>query len=169
MRKVTTELFGRSPISGQVLFKGSRQNNALALPHAVVSGAIVIKDDSEANPERRYKMTYQFFPNFTNPVIAEFGSQPSVALAVSADGLNWSVIGIPFVNQFVEPSSFVKHRGQYVIHYQAAGSMGGYYAEGGTAAGRSGVARVATDFNRWPDTLTETFVLAEPEERAEHG
>jgi hypothetical protein len=104
------------PALGQVLFKGSRQNNALALPHAVVSGAIVIKDDADPDPARRYKMTYQFFPNFTDPVIPEYGRQPSVALAVSPDGLEWKVIGIPFLNQFVEPSSFIKHAGRYVVH-----------------------------------------------------
>ena len=77
----------RKPELGQVLFKGSRKNNALALPHAVVSGAIVIKDDAEPDPARRYKMTYQFFPNYSRPAIAEYGGQPSVALAVSPDGV----------------------------------------------------------------------------------
>ena len=157
------------PELGQVLFKGSRRNNALALPHTVVSGAIVIKDEAEPDPAQRYKMTYQFFPNFSDPVIPEYGTMPSVALAVSPDGLEWKTIGIPFVNQFVEPSSFVKHAGQYVIHYQAAGNLGGYFAEGGTPSGRTGVARVTTDFSRWPDTLAETFALAEPEDGSLRG
>lgn len=157
------------PELGQVLFKGSRKNNALALPHTVVSGAIVIKDEADPDPARRYKMTYQFFPNFSQPVIAEYGTMPSVALAVSPDGLVWKMIGIPFLNQFVEPSSFVKHAGQYVIHYQAAGNLGGYFAEGGTPSGRTGVARVTTDFSQWPDTLAETFALAEPEDRSKRG
>lgn len=157
------------PELGQVLFKGSRKHNALALPHAVVSGAIVIKDAAEPDPARRYKMTYQFFPEFSEPVIAEYGTLPSVALAVSPDGLAWQVIGIPFRGQFVEPSSFIKHAGQYVIHYQAAGNMGGYFAEGGTPSGRTGVARVTSDFTRWPDALTEAFALAEPEDRRQRG
>lgn len=157
------------PSLGQVLFKGSRQNNALALPHTVVSGAIVIRDDTDPDPARRYKMTYQYFPNFTDPVIPEYGRQPSVALAVSPDGLEWKMIGIPFLDQFVEPSSFVKHAGQYVIHYQAAGSMGGYFAEGGTARGRTGVARVTTDFSKWPDMLAEAFALPEPEDASLRG
>lgn len=157
------------PSLGQVLFKGSRDNNALALPHTVVSGAIVIKDEEDPDPARRYKMTYQFFPNFSQPPIEEYGGQPSVALAVSPDGLRWTVIGIPFPNQFVEPSSFLKHDGQYVIHYQAAGNMGGYYAEGGSPSGRTGVARVTTDFAHWPDILAETFALAEPENPSLRG
>ncbi len=157
------------PDLGQVLFKGSRKNNALALPHAVVSGAIVIKDEAEPDPSRRYKMTYQFFPDFSEPVIPEYGRMPTVALAVSPDGLVWTMIGIPFLGQFVEPSSFVKHDGQYIIHYQAAGNLGGYYAEGGTPSGRTGVARVTRDFSKWPDHLVEAFALPEPEDRSIRG
>jgi hypothetical protein len=159
----------RKPVLGQVHFKGSRENNALALPHAVVSGAIVIKDIDELDPARRYKMTYQFFPNYSVPLIAEYGTMPSVALAVSPDGLKWQVIGIPFGGQFVEPSSFIKHAGQYVIHYQAAGSLGGYFAEGGTPSGRTGVARVTSDFVQWSDVLAEAFALPEPEDRSKRG
>ncbi|MBI5801638.1 MAG: hypothetical protein HZA92_13070 [Verrucomicrobia bacterium] len=159
----------KKPELGQVLFKGSSKNNALALPHTVVSGAIVIKDAADPNPARRYKMTYQFFPEFSQPTVAEYGRQPSVALAVSPDGLKWQVIGIPFRNQFVEPSSFVKHAGHYVIHYQAAGSLGGYFAEGGTSSGRTGVARITMDFARWPDALAEAFALAEPEDKSKRG
>ena len=50
------------PALGQVLFKGSRENNALDLPHTIVSGAAVIKDDDDPDPTRRYKMIYQFLP-----------------------------------------------------------------------------------------------------------
>ena len=159
----------KKPELGQVLFKGSRKNNALALPHTVVSGAIVVKDETDPDPARRYKMTYQFFPNYSQPAIPEHGWQPSVALAVSPDGVRWKVIGIPFRDQFVEPSSFVQHAGKYVIHYQAAGNMGGYFAEGGTSSGRTGVARVTTDFTQWPDALAEAFALAEPEDQTKRG
>ena len=55
------------PALGQVLFKGSRANNALDLPHTIVSGAAVIKDDADPDPARRYKMVYQFFPDQTEP------------------------------------------------------------------------------------------------------
>jgi len=162
-------LVWNKPELGQVLFKGSRQNNALALPHTVVSGAVVIKDEADPDPARRYKMTYQFFPGFSEPDIDEYGKMPSVALAVSPDGLVWTMIGVPFRDQFVEPSSFVKHAGQYVIHYQAAGNLGGYYAEGGTPSGRTGVARVTSDFGKWPDLLAETFALPEPEDKSKRG
>ncbi|MEI6211725.1 MAG: prolyl oligopeptidase family serine peptidase [bacterium] len=157
------------PALGQVLFKGSRANNALALPHAVVGSAGVIKDETEPDPSRRYKMVYEFFPDQSEPPIAEYGTKPSVALAVSPDGLRWTVIGIPFRSQFVEPSSFIKHEGQYVIHYQVMDKWAGYLAEGGTPCGRTGVARVSSDFEHWPDVLAEAFALAEPEDRSKRG
>lgn len=157
------------PALGQVLFKGSRENNALALPHTVVSGAIIIKDEDDPDPARRYKMTYQFFPEQSDPVIDEYGTMCSVALAISPDGLRWTVIGIPFRNQFVEPSSFIKHAGLYVIHYQVAHNWHGYLAEGGTPCGRTGVARVTTDFAHWPDVRADAFALAEPEDHAMRG
>ncbi len=157
------------PALGQVLFKGNRENNALALPHTVVSGAIVIKDDDDPDPARRYKMTYQYFPDQTVPEIQEFGRLPSVATAVSPDGISWTMTGMPFLNQFVEPSSFIKHDGQYIIHYQVMEKSLGYAAEGGTPCGRTGVARVSPDFNRWPDVLAEAFALPEPEDRSKRG
>jgi len=157
------------PALGQVLFKGSRANNALGLPHTVVSGAVVIRDDDEADPARRYKMTYQFFPEQSDPEIPGYGRQPSVALAVSPDGLRWTVTGIPFLNQFVEPSSFIRHDGQYIIHYQVMDAWSKYFAEGGTPCGRTGVARVSRNWDRWPDLIAEAFALPEPEDPAQRG
>ncbi|MCX5659692.1 MAG: hypothetical protein NTW19_08225 [Planctomycetota bacterium] len=157
------------PALGQVLFKGSKANNALALPHTIVSGAIVIKDPDDPDPARRYKMTYQFFPDQSDPIIEEYGTMTTVALAVSPDGIAWTVIGIPFKGTFVEPSSFIKHAGQYTIHYQTADDWGGYMAEGATRCGRTGVARVTHDFSKWPDVLAESFALPEPEDRTKRG
>ncbi|MCE9589390.1 MAG: hypothetical protein K8S99_02570 [Planctomycetes bacterium] len=159
----------KKPALGQVLFKGSKANNALDLPHNIVSGAIVIKDEADPDPSRRYKMTYQFFPDQSDPIIEEYGTMPSVALAVSPDGIKWTVIGIPFRNQFVEPSSFIKHAGQYVVHYQVMDLWAGYGAEGGNPAGRTGAARLSPDFDHWADGLAETFALAEPEDRSKRG
>ncbi len=157
------------PSLGQVLFKGNCRNHALALPQTLASGALVIKEEDEPDPARRYKMAYQFYPDQSDPVIAEYGSLPSVALAVSADGLRWTALDIPFRNQFVEPSSFIKHAGQYVIHYHAMDTFAGFLAEGGTPCGRTGVARATNDFSRWPDFLAESFALAEPEDHAQRG
>ncbi|MBO9608548.1 MAG: hypothetical protein J7639_21520 [Paenibacillaceae bacterium] len=154
------------PALGQVLFKGSRDNNALELPHTIVSGAIVIRDDDDPDPARRYKMTYQFFPDQSVPPMDENGTVTSVALAVSPDGIRWTTTGIPFRNQFVEPSSFIKHNSQYIIHYQTGKRE---FGEGGTACGRNGRARVTADFDAWPDLYADTFALPEPEDRSLRG
>ena len=78
----------------------------------------MIKDDGDPDPARRYKMVYQFFPDQTEPVIPEYGTLPSIACAVSPDGLSWTVTAMPFVNQFVEHCSFIEHNGQYIVHSQ---------------------------------------------------
>ncbi len=161
----------RKPALGQVLFKGSRSNNALDLPHTVVSGAAVIRDDSDPDPARRYKMVYQFFPDQTEPAIPEYGSSPSVACAVSPDGLRWTVTAIPFVNQFVEHCSFIRHAGQYILHSQVFPGSGwsGAYTEGGAAGGRTGAAHLTHDFDRWPDLWAWAFALPEPRDPALRG
>lgn len=158
------------PALGQVLFKGSRENNALDLPHTLVSGAAVIRDDAESDPARRYKMVYQYFPDQTEPPLPEYGAAPSIACAVSPDGLRWTVTAIPYANQFVEHCSFMRHHGQYIIHSQTfPGEWSGVYSEGGTAGGRSGVAHVTTDFDRWPDLWAWAFALPEPADPARRG
>jgi hypothetical protein len=162
-------LVWRKPALGQVPFKGSREHNALALPHAIVSGALVIKDEEDPDPARRYKMTYQFFPDQSESVIEAFGTTTTIATAVSPDGLHWTVTGIPFRNQFVEPSSFIKHNGQYIVHFQVMEEWAGYCAEGGTRCGRTGVAHLSPDFTHWPDAMSEAFALAEPENPALRG
>jgi hypothetical protein len=159
------------PALGQVLFKGSRANNAIDLPHTLVSGAAVIRDEAETDPSRRYKMVYQYFPDQTDPPISEFGSMPSMACAVSPDGLTWTVTALPFVNQFVEHCSFIQHQGRYIVHSQVFPGSGwsGAYTEGGAAGGRSGVAHATGDFDRWPDLWSWAFVLPEPSDPAKRG
>ena len=159
----------RKPALGQVLFKGSRANNALDLPHTIVSGAAVIRDDADADPARRYKMVYQFFPDQTEPPIAKYGNLPSLACAVSPDGLHWTVTALPFVNQFVEHCSFIQHDDQYIVHSQVFPGMCGAYNEGGTAGGRTGVAHASYDFDRWPDLWEWAFALPEPADPAKRG
>jgi hypothetical protein len=152
------------PALGQVLFKGSRDNNALDLPHTIVSGAAVIRDDADPDPARRYKMVYQFFPEQTDPPLPEYGTQPSIACAVSPDGLAWKVVAMPFVNEFVEHCSFIRHGGRYIVHYQAFGGerRSGAFTEGGARGGRMGLAHWTYDFARWPDLWQWAFALPEP-------
>ena len=164
-------LIWTKPALGQVLFKGSRDNNALDLPNTIVSGAAVIRDDDDPDPARRYKMVYQYFPDQTEPLIPEYGSLPSMACAVSPDGLTWTVTAMPFVNQFVEHCSFIRHNGKYIVHSQVfpGNSWSGAYSEGGGAGGRSGVAHATDDFDRWPDLWAWAFALPEPSDPAKRG
>ncbi len=159
------------PSLGQLLFKGSQDNNALDLPHTIVSGAAVIKDEADPDPARRYKMVYQFFPDQTDPVIPEYGTAPSIACAVSSDGLKWTVTAMPFVNQFVEHCSFIRHNGQYIVHSQVfpGNEWSGAYTEGGTAGGRTGVAHASYDFEHWPDLWQWAFALPEPADPAKRS
>jgi len=149
------------PSLGQVLFKGSTNNNALELPHTIVSGAAVIRDAADPDPDRRYKMMYQFFPDQSEPPILEYGHMPSVACAVSADGLRWRVTSLPFINQFVEHCSFIQHGGKYILHYQLfrGTPWSAAYSEGGGGGGRSGAAHSTFNFDRWPDVWEWAFVL----------
>ncbi|MFH1567023.1 MAG: hypothetical protein ABIL09_03420 [Gemmatimonadota bacterium] len=159
------------PALDQVPFKGSRRHNALALPHTVVSGAAVLRDDGDPDPARRYKMVYQYIPDQTDPPMPEYGRRPTVACATSPDGLRWTVTALPFVDQFVEPCSFIQHQGQYILHSQAFPGSGwsGVHREDGTAGGRTGVAHATSDFDRWPDYWQMAFALPEPRDPAARG
>jgi len=150
------------PALGQLLFKGSRANNAFDLPHTIVSGAAVIRDDADPDPARRYKMVYQFFPDQTEPLIPEFGKSPSMACAVSPDGLKWTVTTLPYVEQFVEHCSLIQHAGQYIVHSHAFPGWSDHRTEGGANGGRTGVAYTTYDFDRWPDLWQWAFALPEP-------
>jgi len=155
---------------GQVLFKGSTANNAVALPHVLIGAASVVKDPDDPNPARRYKMIYQFFPDQADPPIAdEFGDRPSIALAVSPDGLAWTLTSVPFAGQFVEQCSFMRHGGRYIVHSHVMDSWSGWRSEGGAKCGRLGIARVSSDWDHWPDLAAEAFTLPEPEDPTLRG
>ncbi|MHB0936905.1 MAG: hypothetical protein ACYC6A_10990 [Armatimonadota bacterium] len=155
------------PALGQVLFKGSRENNALALPHAVVAGATVIKDEEDPDPSRRYKMVYEYFPDWTEPHIPENGNLPSIATAVSPDGLQWTVTGMPFAGEFVEHASFYRHNGRFIVNSQNIDMQ--IPGEGATRRGREGYARFSHDFDHWVDGHVDSFLLPEPRDPAQRG
>ncbi len=81
------------PELGQVLFKGSRANNAIDLPHTVVSGAAVICDEADLDPARRYKMIYQYFPDQTEPLIPEYGNIRDLMYEEDNCVISWSAAG----------------------------------------------------------------------------
>lgn len=155
------------PNLGQVTFKGSRDNNVLALPHAIVSCATVIKDETDPDPARRYKMAYQFFYDKNAPEFAGLTGFTTCAMAVSPDGLQWSVIDTPYPHDFVEHASFYQHDGKYILNsHQHSDQVSG---EGGTTRGRTGFTRLAYDFDNWVDGQVESFALPEPQRVEDRG
>ena len=138
----------------QLEFKGSRDNNALKLPDISTQMAGVIKDESDPDPSRRYKMVYN----------THSGGTWVFRTATSPDGTRWSFSPDFAVNQFIELSSFYEHNGLYVVNGQCGGR-----SEGGGPQGRTGYARISTDFEHWIDESVKAFALPEPTEAAERG
>ena len=157
------------PSLGQVLFKGTRGNNAMDLPYALTAGVTVIKDSDDPDPNRRYKMVYEILPRHADPPLPSAGRMSTIAAAVSPDGLCWTDAGVPYVDQFMEQSSFFKHDGKYIVTYQAADAWGSHFSEGGAASARQGLARYSVDFSHWVDGYVNSLVLAEPSDPAARG
>lgn len=158
----------RKPSLGQVCFKGSRENNALALPYALVPGcAAVVRDDSDPNPRRRYKMIYNLDPSKSDPPLEGITSWITVAAAVSPDGLVWEDAGVPYPQDFIEHASFYQHNGLYIINSHTVEMN--IPGEGGTPRGRQAMARCSPDFSTWVDGNVESFTLPEPRDPAERG
>ena len=140
------------PNLGQVVFRGGSDNNAIALPATATEGAFVIREDSEPDPARRYKMIYE---NTSGPL-------PIVDTAVSADGIRWHPTGT--AARVVEPSSFYRFHGLYAFSGQSLS-----ISEGGHRAGRQGLAWFSPDFVRWLPEVGEAFLLPEPSDPNARG
>jgi len=155
------------PALGQVLFKGSRENNAIALPHAIVACATLIKDEADPDPARRYKMIYEFFPENSDPPLEGIGEGPTCARAISADGITWTVLDTPYPLDFIEHSSFYKHDGKFIINSQNINMQ--IPGEGGTMRGRQGYARFSFDYDNWMPAYVESFLTPEPRDPSLRG
>ena len=141
------------PNLGQVEFKGSRDNNAIALPDGRTWFAGVLREDGDPDPARRYKMVYDTFAG--NCVFRT---------ATSADGIHWTASPHYAIDTFIELSSFYKHNGLYVAHGQYFGG-----SEGGGSTGRQGGAAISPDFDRWLPGYVDAFWIREPAERGRRG
>ncbi len=148
------------PSLGQVLFEGSRANNALHIPDASLWGPVLLKDQSEPDPQRRYKLVYETVDR-TRKNLA------TVRTATSADGIQWTVNPDFPIDAFLEQASFYKYDGLYIINAHTGGSS--WRSEGGGELGRQGVAWVSTDFNHWLQEAVESFFLPEPPNPQERG
>ena len=152
------------PNLGQVLYKGSRENNVIDLPETWLpnprtEGITLIKDEEEPDPARRYKLMYNYHPDDRDFY--------TVRTATSHDGLNWTAGSELPIDEFVEQASFYKHDGLYIINAQTCSP---YQAgEGGAAIGRQGFAWVSPDFDNWLQESAASFLLPEPADPADRG
>jgi hypothetical protein len=146
------------PNLGQVEFKGSRNNNAIALPDDRIEGVTLIKDDADPNPERRYKMAYNYFHG---------GKFFTIRTATSADGINWTAGPELPIDEFAEQASFYQHDRLFVVNGQSGATS--QRSEGGAKRGRHGFAWISPDFDHWLSETAESFTLPEPPNAVERG
>lgn len=138
------------PKLGQALFKGSRENNVVALPGDRSEGVAVIRDADDPDPQRRYKMIY----NASDPQLAW-----TLRTATSADGLRWQAGPERPIGSFLEFCSLYRHAGSYFVNSQIFGR-----GEGGRAQGRQAYVWMSPDFDRWLQEPALSFALPEPPE-----
>ncbi|MCC6490874.1 MAG: prolyl oligopeptidase family serine peptidase [Candidatus Hydrogenedentes bacterium] len=134
------------PNLGQLLFKGSRDNNAFDLPSALTGDACVVRDDADPNPARRYKLAFwtQYDPY----------DYPTMRLAVSPDGIHWAATEKPPIEAFLEHASFYQHNGYFFANAQTF-----LPGESGRERGRQGAAWISADFDHWIPECAESFAL----------
>ena len=116
-------IYWDKPNLNLVKFDGSLANNILFHPAAPFDSAVVIKDQSEPNAGRRYKMMYYLRTKNTN--------ERGLYGAVSSDGIHWNTLPGPFVKAG-DRSSFFSNpfRNTFV-----------FMSRPGTPAPHTGVAR----------------------------
>jgi hypothetical protein len=153
------------PNLGLVEFRGNKDNNLVSIEPAGDTFAVaddyvsVIRDDTDADPARRYKMAYISY-------VPEIGHSTGVT-AVSADGLRWKLEGTKgFTNGHFENTSLVKFQGLYYISGQNLGSAGGHLPDGQNA-GRAMTCFFSPDFKHWSSGRALSFVRSNYEPKPE--
>lgn len=142
------------PILNQAEFRGSRRNNAIALPGELIAAVHVTKDAADPDPARRYKMVY----NVHN------GKTFVLRTATSADGIRWQAAPDFAIDEFLESASYYVHQGLHVVHGQRV-----TFSEGGHKAGRQGRAIIGRTFGRWLPGEVGAFLLPEPARPEDRG
>lgn len=145
------------PNLGQVEYRGSRNNNAIALPDPYTEGVEVLKEDDDPDPQRRYKMVYE-------SIVPESRRYPTSRLATSPDGLHWTAGAVTPVAMSMEQSSLYKFNGLYFVNAQIWPR-----GEGGGPRGRVGHVTVSPDFVNWLPEIGESFALPEPQDPQARG
>lgn len=163
------------PKLGKLLWKGSRDNNALVLPNPRTFAPSIVKDDAEPDPARRYKMVY----NYSWQGSSRFpGEESTPRAAWSPDGIDWTAGPRYLVRSFIETSSFYRFNGLWILSGQKSGRErpdGGSRhgpGEGGSDRGRQGYVHVTADFPNFFPEHVESFSLpdpSDPKKRASGG
>ena len=142
------------PNLGQLEIHGSKDNNAIALPDTQIEGVHVMLDESDPDPNRRYKMVY-------NP---HNGKTWVIRTATSADGIHWKAADDFGIDQFLETAGVYKFNDLFVVNGQRI-----TFSDGGHLSGRQGRAIISTDFDHWLPGDTGAFLLDEPANPEDRG
>ena len=155
------------PNLGQLMFKGSKDNNAFDLPHPMTSTVNVIRDDDDPDPSRRYKMVYEAVPlrrDSTDTMV----DNTHFHTAVSEDGIVWKNVCNPLSQDcYLENASLYQHNGLYIVNGHTHTNH--VHSEGGALMGRQGYVFVSPDFDHWLHANAESFKLPEPADPAQRS
>ena len=155
------------PNLGQLMFKGSKDNNAFDLPHPMTSTVNVIRDDDDPDPSRRYKMVYEAAPlrrDSTDTMV----DNTHFHTAVSEDGIVWKNVCNPLSQDcYLENGSLYQHNGLYIVNGHTHTNH--VHSEGGALMGRQGYVFVSPDFDHWLHANAESFKLPEPADPAQRS
>lgn len=130
----------QKPSLGLVEYKGTRQNNLVALevPGDIMS-CNVIYEPQDPDPSRRFKIFYEVRPEYRGHV------------AFSPDGLRWTPSSMnPVTHIRIEPSGLVKHRGCYYVCGQNANIDRGFQK-------RVLITLASYDFEHWTEAACLGF------------
>ena len=141
------------PKLGQVEINGSKENNGIYLPDPITQVAMVIIDEDDPDPARRYKMLYTAKKD-------TWVFRP----AYSADGIHWDVPEDYPTDKFLESGSLFKFGERWIVHGQGIGRN-----DKGVEEGRQGYASTSTDFKTWDVPYHESFRLPEPDDIGKRG
>ena len=149
------------PSLGQVTIRGSSDNNAIALTDERIEGVTLIRDDADPDPQRRYKMIYNYWQE------DGAGHYFTIRTAISADGITWQPGPPSPIDEFSEQASFYAYDGLYIVNGQSGSAP--QRSEGGAPRGRHGFAWISPDFNDWLAESAESFTLPEPADPEKRG
>ena len=155
------------PNLGQLMFKGSKDNNAFDLPDPSTLTVNVIRDDDDPDPSRRYKMAYEVPP--LSPANTDtMADNTHFHTAISEDGIIWKNVRNPLSQDcYLENASLYKHKGFYIVNGHTHSDH--VHSEGGALMGRQAYVFVSPDFDHWLYANAESFTLPEPADAAQRS